>query len=47
MLITITRFMDRANVTNIFIANLSTSDVLVIMFCLPFRVNMISAMICF
>ena len=39
VLITISRFMDRGNVTNIFIINLSASDILVITFCLPFRVN--------
>ena len=39
VLITITRFMDKTNVTNIFVANLSISDILVLLFCLPFRVN--------
>ena len=33
VLITIARFMDSANVTNIFIINLSASDILVIIFC--------------
>ena len=37
--ITVARFMDRNNVTNIFIVNLSSSNILVLSFCLPFRVN--------
>ena len=47
VLITITRFMDKNNVTNIFIANLSIGDILVILFCLPFRVNIIFGQIDF
>ena len=39
--------MDRTNVTNIFIANLSIGDILVITFCLPFRVSIILCQINF
>ena len=39
VIITILRFMNRNNVTNIFIFNLSLSDLLVAAFCLPLRVS--------
>ena len=39
VLITIFRFMNHGSVTNIFIANLSFGDILVIGFALPFRVS--------
>ena len=39
VIITIFHFMNRESVTNIFIANLSFGDILVIGFALPFRVS--------
>ena len=39
VIITIFRFMNRESVTNLFIANLSFGDILVIEFALPFRVS--------
>ena len=39
VIITIFRFMNRESVTNLFIANLSFGDILVLGFALPFRVS--------
>ena len=39
MIVTVFRFMKHENVTNLFIANLSFGDILVIGFALPFRVS--------
>ena len=38
MIITVIGFLDRRNVTNMFIVNLSVGDVLVILFALPLKV---------
>ena len=39
VVITILRFMNKENVTNIFIINLTVSDIIVIFFALPMRVR--------
>ena len=39
MIITVIGFLDRGNVTNMFIINLSVGDVLVILFALPLKVK--------
>ena len=38
VLITVWKFMGKANVTNIYIANLAVADFLVVVICVPFKV---------
>ena len=44
VIITIFRFMNGESVTNLFIANLSLGDILVIGFALPFRVSSLASL---